>query len=127
MKKALLMVLTGCTIIVVLFLMMVSVPSDPSVPGTRIKTGIVSKIDFNADTKDISIFLDDKVVYYINRGLEQCLDKDSLQNALSGKLVKITFYEPRFDIISTITNRKGRHVYKIESPSTYIFSTKPLP
>ncbi len=117
MKKALLIFLAGCTIILVGFLMMISVPSDPSASSTGIKTGVVSKIDFIAETKDIHIFLGDSVIYRINRGLEQGLDKDSLQNALTGKRVKITFYEPRFDIIYMMTKRKGYHVYKIESPA----------
>jgi|GEM_PF-5954301 len=117
MKKILLIIFSACTVILVAFLMMISVPSDPSASSIGIKTGIVSKIDFNDDTKDISIFLDDSVTYRINRGMEQGFNKDSLQNALSGKPVKITFYEPRFDLIYMITKRRGYHVYKIESPT----------
>lgn len=115
MKKMILIVVAGCAMLVAVFLMMTSVPSDPKASGIGVKTGVISEITFDRRTKDINMKLDDGVVYYINRGIKDGTDTDSMRRALSGKLVKITFYEPGFDIIALITKEKSRHVYTLEA------------
>ena len=120
MKKKLLIVLAAFTTTVVVFLMVIVVPIDPADKDRRVKTGIVSKVDLDSDTKDINILLGN-THYYINRGLEKVMNTDSLQNALSGKAVSITYYEPSFDVMGNLFQKKARHIYKIESSKKTIF------
>ena len=115
MKRIVLILLAGVITSAALFLVIASVPSHPDASSIAVKTGTVSRIDFNDRTKDINVFLDDGVIYYINRGLQNVTDCDSLHQALTRKAVRITFYEPGVDLIGKMTRRKGRHVYKIES------------
>lgn len=114
MKKMILIVVAGFAMLVAVFLMMISVPDDPAASDIGVKTDVISEINFDHRTKDINMKLDDGVVYYINRGIKDGTDTDSMRQALSGKLVKITFYEPRFDLIALITKGKIRHVYTIK-------------
>ena len=107
----------GALILVVLFIFLRPVPIVPESEAITVK-GKVKSI-FEGGVKDVVFVLEDQASrFYINRGLENGLNLNDLQNRLVGKevIIKYPSYWTPFD-----ANKRIRHLSKLEVDGEVIF------
>lgn len=117
MKRALILLISGVSFIILLSLTIRPVPMLPEDELT-VKEGWVTEV-YEAGEKDIVFTLEGtSELFYINRGLEQGLSIQGLQTKLIGN--KVTLKYPEY--WSLLSNGKSHHLSKVEANGETIFS-----
>jgi len=117
MKKPVILLISGFSVIILLSLTLRPVPSLPE-NELSIANGTVTNI-FEGGEKDIVFRLKETdEMFYINRGLEQGLEIEALKKQLIGN--QITLKYPEY--WSLLSNGSTHHVSKVEYKGETIFS-----
>ncbi len=117
MKKPVILLISGFSVIILLSLTLRPVPSLPE-NELSIASGTVANI-FEGGEKDIVFRLKETdEMFYINRGLEQGLEIEALKKQLMGN--QITLKYPEY--WSLLNNGSTHHVSKVEYKGETIFS-----
>ncbi|MBO3697206.1 hypothetical protein [Roseivirga sp. E12] len=117
MKKPLILLISGFSVIILLSLTLRPVPSLPENELT-IANGIVSNIYEGGENDIVFKLRESNDMFYINRGLEQGLNIDDLKKRLLGNQITVKYPE----YWSLLSNGTSHHISKVEYKGEVVFS-----
>lgn len=117
MKKPIVLLICGFSVIILLSLTLRPVPVLPESELT-VASGTVSQISEGAEKDIVFRLKETEEVFYINRGLEQGLKLEALRSELMGSQIVLKYPE----YWSLLNRGNVHHVSKIEYKGKTIFS-----